>query len=628
MGQLKAVVNIVLVIVYLFLFSFRAFAQSAEEKSFLSMYFKEEDLVVQSATRSPQPLSQVADNMTVVTAADIELMNAHTLAEVLNTVAGVEVWMSGGPGQKAQADILGSFERHVTVIMDGVVMNSLWSGIAEIGMIPVQNIEKIEIIKGPASSAWGSALGGVVNIITKAGRSVDQGGIVYASIGEKNFGDFRAEARGKQDRFGYYLTAGRLQSDGLTPHLSVLEHNAYSKLSYDIAENTDIALSLAYAGSRRDDYYNNYWPDPTWAGSGDSRNGYFHSAFAVNSRIVNNVDLNISFWLNNQYTNDGSTDLATFIKTYAKDKNEGYGTSAKLAWKTDRQTVVFGTDSSNMTDKIYVLPNGEQSVRKWAVYANDTMSLGRLTVIPGLRFDSTNSNGDVTSPSLGITYGLDKSTIFRAYAAKGFSIPKTGETFGYLNGWIGNPNLTMETVWSFQAGIETAALKYAWLKLSFFRNEIRNLIDYVVLDTGDIQFQNIGHERREGVLIEAKTKPVYNTSLSAAAELTSAKDRDTGETVHGVPVQVYDIGVRYDDQSSLKVLLQGRHINWNVRADDVTKYHSILLDLNVIKKVLERRDAALELFVNAHNLLNTTQYATALFPNPERWYEGGVRYRF
>ena len=72
-------------------------AQTAEEKNFLLMYFKEEELVVESSTRSPKPVSQVAENITVVTAADIELMNAHTLADVLNTIAGVQMWRTGGP---------------------------------------------------------------------------------------------------------------------------------------------------------------------------------------------------------------------------------------------------------------------------------------------------------------------------------------------------------------------------------------------------------------------------------------------------------------------------------------------------------------------------------------------------
>ena len=145
------------------------------------MYFKPEELVAETPTRSPKPVSKTAENVTVVTASDIQLMNAHTLAEVLNMVTGVQVFGLGDPGIRANAFIQGSDAQQVTVIIDGVVLNNLSDNSVDVGLIPVQNIEKIEIIKGPASSAWGSALGGVVNIITKAGKANNHGGMLSAS---------------------------------------------------------------------------------------------------------------------------------------------------------------------------------------------------------------------------------------------------------------------------------------------------------------------------------------------------------------------------------------------------------------------------------------------------------------
>lgn len=243
-------------------FCLSAFAQTDEEKNFLLLYFKEEELVVQSATRSPKPLAQTAENVTVVSAADIELMNAHSVAEVLNAVTGVEVWFTGGPGQMAQGYIQGSETRYVTVIIDGVVLNNLGSNVADIGMIPVQNIEKIEIIKGPASSAWGSSLGGVVNIITKSGTSGNQGGLASASYGTKDSGDFRAVARGKKGKTGYYFAAGRLQSDGLTPYFDVSENSGYAKLTYDLTDNTGILFTLGYEKNARGTGLDILWNKP------------------------------------------------------------------------------------------------------------------------------------------------------------------------------------------------------------------------------------------------------------------------------------------------------------------------------------------------------------------------------
>jgi vitamin B12 transporter len=632
MNKRIMLLSILAAAVYLLVPNSPAFALSTDEKGYLSLYFQDDELTVESATRSPQPVSRTADNMTVVTAADIERMNAHTLADVLNTIPGVEVWMTGGPGQAAQVTILGSNERHVTVIIDGIVINSLWSGVSDVGQIPVQNIEKIEIIKGPASSAWGSALGGVINIITKSGRSIDQGGVVYGSFGQGGFEDVRAEVRGKQDRLGYYVMAGMLHSDELTPHVGTTEYTGYTKLTYDMGEKSVVLFTLSYGTLRRGDFYNYYWPDPTWAGEGSDNSHHVRSTLEFNSSLSKDLDLSLLVWSNYHSENDNYVYLPD-SQTIYKDVNKGYGSSAKLIWKNvplwkgAQQTVVFGIDTSDMTDKFNVLPNGQQGINKWAVYANDTVAFNRFTMTPGVRYDHTDSNGDITSPSLGLTYGLGNSTVLRAYAARGFSEPKTGDTFGFINGWLGNPNIKMETVNSYQAGLETASLNYVWLKLSLFKNDIHNLIQPVVLPSGDVQNQNIGHEKREGMLIEARTKPVYNTSLSAGAEFNTATDLSTGMTIPYVPTQVYDIGVRYDDHQSFKAQLLGRHINWNTKTADQSRYDWMIVDLNVIKKMYQRKNSSLEIFAAGHNLLNGTQYLF-IYPNPSRWFEAGARYVF
>ncbi|MGB9080875.1 MAG: TonB-dependent receptor plug domain-containing protein, partial [Desulfuromonadaceae bacterium] len=134
----------------------------------LLIFWEEKELYVQTATRSEKPINQVAENMTVITAKEIEAMNANSVAEVLARVPGLFVdfttneYVSG-----TQLHIQGSESRHVTVLLDGMPVNFISAGQAETSFIPLRIVERIEIIKGAASSAWGSALGGVVNIITR-----------------------------------------------------------------------------------------------------------------------------------------------------------------------------------------------------------------------------------------------------------------------------------------------------------------------------------------------------------------------------------------------------------------------------------------------------------------------------
>ncbi len=620
--KIARILTFLIFMLYLLSTGTPVFAQTAEEKNFLLMYFKEEELVVESATRSPKPVSQTAENITVVTASDIELMNAHTLADVLNAVTGVQVFMTGGPGQIAAAYIQGSDQRHVTVMIDGVVLNNVGVNVVDLGSIPVQMIKKIEIIKGPASSAWGSALGGVVNVITKTGTVDSQGNMVSASYSTKNSGDFRAETTGKQSKLGYYLTAGRLQSDGLTSHFNVNDNNAYTKLTYDLTDQTSVLFSLGYEKNSR-----GAGEDTVYGLSYGNVIELTHATLALNSALTNDLELNVSVRsIHQEFTqwSDGS-----FVSN-DKFSDKGFGSSAKLTWKVANNAIVFGADYDDKTLKSGAIAGGEQGLIKSALYANDTMSFGRLSITPGIRFDKTSSNGDVTSPSLGLTYSLANNTILRVYTANGFNVPPLVYTYGDGATGLPNPNLKAEMVHSYQAGMETTALKFAWVKLTAFRNDIR---DALTVETDSLGFriaENNARQRRQGIEVEMKTLPVYNTSLTFGADFIDAKDLVSGERLQYIPSRVYDLGLLYDDEHSFRALLKGRYIDWN--ADPLSlypgKYNSFIFDLNMIKKIYQYEQSALEAFLNVHNMLNSNQSVLSLYPNPERWYEGGIRYKF
>ena len=403
-----------------------AFAeQSEEEKNFLLMYFKEEELQVVSSTRSLKSISRVAENMSVVTAADIERMNAHSLAEVLNTINGVQVWFGPTtPGNDATTFIQGSDQRHVAILIDGIIQTFLFSNQHDIGIIPVQMIEKIEIVKGPASSAWGSALGGVINVITK--NPVDSGlhGMASVSYGTRNTEDYRAEISGKKGDLGLYLTAGGIHSDGLRFGSAVLNNNIFGKLTYAISPSTDISSSLFYLKGRRDrgDFRELDEKD------NDRAEQYFGTV-SLTSRLTRNLVLDVSAYAQRQrsrYFEDfAGVDTLSF---FTDDRRNGG--SAKLVWKSESNTVVFGSDYNNGTDKSDILLDGKQNLTRWALFANDTITIGDFAVTPGARYEHTNTNGDFVSPSLGATYMLARKTILRATVARGFNIPALGDTFG------------------------------------------------------------------------------------------------------------------------------------------------------------------------------------------------------
>jgi vitamin B12 transporter len=467
----------------------------------------------------------------------------------------------------------------------------------------------------------------VINIITKSGKDKGFGGVLSASSGKHDTGDFRAEASGKQASVGYYFNAGRLQTDGFRPHNDFSGNNAYAKLSYDIKGDTSVIATVSYENIARGvgeffhplygDYYKN----------NDVKN--VRSNATLQSSLSENTDLQVMAWYLRQRYDFTNRQLATGTElTTDRYLDDGYGGSIKLTWKGQHHAIVFGGDYDSQTLESNTIADNKKGIEKQAAFINDTMSLGRLTITPGLRYDKTDTNGDFASPSLGMTYRIGETTLLRACTARGFSVPQLAGTYGNNLSHISNPDLKMEKVKSYQIGAETAAVKYLWIKVSGFRHDPDDVIDNVPLSPASFITLNTRRERREGLEVELRTVPVYHTTLNAGASFISAKDRDTGETINGVAQRTYDIGLQYD-AGSFTALVKGHYIYWNTDPFFEGKYDDYVVDAHVMKTLYTGHDQALEAFADVHNLFNGEQYPFVIYKkNPGRWFEAGVRYVF
>ncbi|MCJ7602985.1 MAG: TonB-dependent receptor plug domain-containing protein, partial [Desulfobulbaceae bacterium] len=176
-------------------------------------------------------------------------MNAHNVAEVLNRVPGFLVRFYGRDFNGTEdfhpqdAD-----SQHVLVLVDGMRWNDIYSGMGWTNAIPVEIISRIEVIKGPASSTWGSALGGVVNIITKqTGGTERPTGTLSASFGEGNSQEYSATVAGKTGPAGYFIAAGSQSSDGLMGNRFYDRENVFGKVSIDLPHASTLTLTSGYS---------------------------------------------------------------------------------------------------------------------------------------------------------------------------------------------------------------------------------------------------------------------------------------------------------------------------------------------------------------------------------------------
>lgn len=554
-----------------------------------------------SASRIPKPLSQTAENVTVITSREIELLNAHTLADILDSIPGIQMQHNGGPGILAYPYIQSANPFFSQIFVDGVSINNLSNNFADTFSIPAQIIERVEVVKGSASSAWGSAIGGVINVITKSpekGRAIS--GIASASIGERTTADTRAELSGTIGKLGYYLSGGFLGSDGLIPTQELNSRQLYAKLTYNLPDNGLAWATFSQSNASMGELYAN---QIDLRESADRSNQI--ASLGMRYNLAENLELEVvgkhyytPTKLGYFYISDG-----TPFNGWAPDefKDQSSGVSTKLLWRTTSNLLAIGSDYNHQEAEyvnVYF-----RKVDRWGAYLNDTLTLGPVSISPGARFDHTQTSGDQVSSSLGITWQLSDNTLLRAYTGRGYNVPLLIST-----------DAPAQKIWTMQVGAESTAIPYLWVKGTLFRN--------MTWGTGVEQNLAIGSE------LEVRTTPVFNTSLGAGWTYTETTRTSDGTPVRpDRPTNTLKLALRYDD-ATFRGVLTGSHINWNSPADLNGKYGGLIWDLHLGATLLKRENSSLELFFSGHNLFNGAQYYRDLIPNAGRWFEGGMRVRF
>lgn len=572
--------------------------------------YREESSV---AARLPRPVSRSPENITIVTAAEIETLNARTLADILQTVSGVQLAANSGPAALTMTMVQGANINHVQFMLDGVQLNSLSENAADIGLIPARIIERIEIVKGAASSAWGQGLGGVVNIITKSAAQ----GRLFSGVGELGQGERGnksggLELAGSHQRLGYYLAGGYLQSGGSLPNTAAISNNLYGKLQYELPGDGKLSLSLFHARARRGDLA--YQPLNVKAGNEAQRQLL---TLTLQQPLSSQFELEIGVRHSiSQTVNDTALiDPALQLQVLRYDERVS-GAGVKLLWRSRYNLMAVGADYEHArmhgNESLAQLDYLKRSVDRWGFYLNDTLTLGDFAFSPGVRLDLTGSSGSQFSPSFGVTWQLTDSTLLRAYTAKGYSLPTLGLESG------------SEKVWTTQLGVESSALPYLWLKGSLFRNEIQNIARF---DWGSGSWQKV-RQIRQGVETEFRTAPLWYTSLNGGYSFVDATNPSNNLILKDVARHTLQLGLRYDDKRWLKGALQGRHIWWNAAEFRQARYYGLIWDLHLTATPLGRSQYSPELFFSIRNIFNGAQYWDDAYRNPGRTFDGGLRFKF
>src|SRR5262245_17426308 len=204
------------------------------------------DPVVVTATRSEEPAAQTGASVTVVPEEAMRLQEYRAVEEPLRTVPGVQVQTSGSPGRLSTIRIRGANPTQVQVLIDGVRVKSLTSGDFDFADLMLDDVGRIEVLRGPQSTLYGAdAIGGVVNVITKRGQGppsafVDFEGGNYATFRE------RAGVSGSTGPWSYSLGASRLDFEGQFDNDEHRVTSVNARLGYALPNNGELSLIGRY----------------------------------------------------------------------------------------------------------------------------------------------------------------------------------------------------------------------------------------------------------------------------------------------------------------------------------------------------------------------------------------------
>jgi vitamin B12 transporter len=454
---------------------------------FADTTLKTSDVFV-TATRTLIPKKNVIADITLISEEEIKLAGYSSLPELLQRQPGIEISNNGGQGKVSTLFLRGASSTHSVILLDGIRIDSATAGLTAIENIPLSQIEKIEIVRGPASSLYGQdAIGGVIQIFTKKGLN---GFKPYISFGYGKYNTSIAQGgiRGGDDTTSYAINLSSQNSTGFsafepntnpaaTANIFNLDKDGYrnksvsASLSHKINEKLDINFQyfLSQGKNKYDNRYANWDPSIDWKNTQDQES----LSGTVNSQLTNywksslRVGLGIDDYVEKQrYISGATREVDNVYKTiqnqitWQNDLILPLGSLVLLYDKLDQKI--------NVTDTSYSKKDRQND----AYMIGYNLNQANHNFQANVRKDFNSVYRDATTGNIGYSYAIDSNWSIASSFGTAFRSP----TFNYLYaGSNANPDLQPEK----SKNIE-AQLKYQsdaeFFSFVTFKNKITDFI--------------------------------------------------------------------------------------------------------------------------------------------------------
>ncbi len=432
-----------------------------------------EEIVV-TGTRTPVAVDKLAASTTIITREDIDNLQVNSLPDLLEGIAGIDVTVSGGYGKATDVRMRGTESDHVLVLVDGVRIGSATLGTAAFQHLPVAQIERIEIVRGPRSSVWGSeAIGGVIHIFTRKGSgdtprfTLDTGG------GSYNTYDVTAGVSGEYKEFNYSAALSYFDSQGIDAREPTAGPFGFSQPDKDGYDNLSVNFRGGYSFGELgeiDAFILRATGTTEFDGTFQDKTDFVQQILGGTIRLKP-----LDKW-------------QTLLRlSEARDETENFTPGGALAsvfdtkrlqlsWQND-VSLFDGHDLSAgidyRQDKIDSTSNFPQTSRdNVGIYGQYSGNLHGHQLIASIRWDDDEVFGSETTGGAGWSYiWRDWLRMYASYGTA-YKTPTFNELFFPF---FGNPNLGPETADSYEAGLEGQHDRLNW-SIRAYRTAIENLI--------------------------------------------------------------------------------------------------------------------------------------------------------
>ncbi|PYJ74997.1 MAG: hypothetical protein DME77_10300 [Verrucomicrobia bacterium] len=488
----------------------------------------ESEAVVVSATRFDIPLDQSPASVSVISSDDLEQKQIERVSDALREVPGLSVVQTGTPGQLTSVFTRGLNSAHTQVLLDGIPINQGLAGQFDFANLTTDNIERIEVVRGPQSTIYGPrALAGVIQIFTKRGDGAP--GITLSSEGG-SYDTFREtiESDGKIDNFDYSIGASRLDTDNARPNNQYRNSAGIADVGW--SPNNQLRIGTLFTYSLSDTGNPNTIFDPK----------LLDNFLTEKWLIAPHVDLRIGDWWEHKFIfsydherqlNDPNQDgfvgptRALFERTQVDYQNDLRPTS----WLTVTSGFFYSRVNAGQ-ERPFVLQIFGPQPTFISDHTDETAGFLQVTLTPmtnlifvaGGRLDHFNQFGDVWTYRVASSYKIDKTnTTLHSSVATGFSPPSSQDKiFG------NNFGLKPEKDLGWDIGIEQRLWENrVVLGATYFHNDLSNVIGF----NGLFETLNLGAAETQGLEAELRAQPIADLVFMASytyldAEKTSSAD--------------------------------------------------------------------------------------------------------